>query len=97
GCLILLVSSMVAVLILMDEDPRGKAYRKYLVALQISSMAMDCWTDVYSPILQVNCRIIFSNSKIAEIFDVPSFFGGFIFLLGLLANAYFNCVYYRRT
>ncbi|GMT27391.1 hypothetical protein PFISCL1PPCAC_18688, partial [Pristionchus fissidentatus] len=81
---------------MFDDDPRGKAYRKYLMSLQVTSIALDWWFDIYSPILQMNCRIMFSNSRMAKIADVSSFFVCYIIFFRFVANSYFWCVYYRR-
>ncbi|GMT25640.1 hypothetical protein PFISCL1PPCAC_16937, partial [Pristionchus fissidentatus] len=96
GSLFLLVSVLVTLLIVFDRDPRGQEYRKHLLALQCSSIVADIFFAIYDPIMQFNCPLFFSNSTLGGIIDTPLFFAADLFLITLVAHAYFSCVYYRR-
>ncbi|KAF8354525.1 hypothetical protein PRIPAC_96148 [Pristionchus pacificus] len=105
GAILLSLNLLVCFLIIFVHDARGKVYRKYLLSLQVSSMLMDILSNTYTPILLVNCRIIFSDSWLARYVEI-SVFGASVIILFLavsntlfltVSNAYFACVYYRRS
>ncbi|GMR47244.1 hypothetical protein PMAYCL1PPCAC_17439, partial [Pristionchus mayeri] len=64
----------------MAEDSRGKGYRKNLFLLQATSTMMDILCTAYAPIIQVNCRAIFSDSLLAEFINFATFIVRLIFL-----------------
>ncbi|GMT02740.1 hypothetical protein PENTCL1PPCAC_24914, partial [Pristionchus entomophagus] len=86
----------VCLLILIDTDPRGKSYRKYLFSLQFFSTFADLFLSAYSLIVQINCPLIFSNSALSNIIDALTGSIIYITLMGQIAMSYLFCVYFRR-
>ncbi|KAF8374167.1 hypothetical protein PRIPAC_80596 [Pristionchus pacificus] len=97
GVLFFLVNSIVIFLILIYVDSRGRAYRKYLLPLQASSTLLDLFGNGYSPIIQVNCRALYSDSRLAEHVDIVTFITIEVFLFAEVGSFYFACFYYRRN
>ncbi|GMR51995.1 hypothetical protein PMAYCL1PPCAC_22190, partial [Pristionchus mayeri] len=72
GTVLFVLNACVCIVIIVDKDPRGKAYRKYLVALQDSSTASDLIINAYSPVVLLNCRMIYSDSFLAHYLSVST-------------------------
>ncbi|GMS81533.1 hypothetical protein PENTCL1PPCAC_3708, partial [Pristionchus entomophagus] len=70
GVIFFLINILVCFLILFDTDSRGKAYRKYLLSLQISSMILDITCNAYAPILLINSHIVYSDSWLVKHIDI---------------------------
>ncbi|KAF8362067.1 hypothetical protein PRIPAC_88990 [Pristionchus pacificus] len=87
GSIFLLFNMIVCLLIVLDSDSRGKAYRKYLLSLQFFSTLADAGMSAYSPFVQANCRVIYANSSLMIYFTCIAGIG----------SSYFYCVYYRRN
>ncbi|GMT21463.1 hypothetical protein PFISCL1PPCAC_12760, partial [Pristionchus fissidentatus] len=104
GVIFFSVNMLVCLLILFDRDPRGRSYRKYLLLLQCSSLLLDLNCNLYTPILQLNNLVIYSDSRLAQIVGMSAFLASFcsrfseieMVLLTEVLNVYFLCVYYRR-
>ncbi|GMR39071.1 hypothetical protein PMAYCL1PPCAC_09266, partial [Pristionchus mayeri] len=105
GVVLMFMNIIVCSLIMFDNDPRGKSYRKYIISLQISSMLMDVVLDAYVPILLINCRVIFSDSILAEYLDIVALISKImthsqilvVFFFCEAITCYFYCVFYRRA
>ncbi|GMT07748.1 hypothetical protein PENTCL1PPCAC_29922, partial [Pristionchus entomophagus] len=97
GVIFFIINLLVCLLIIVDVDSRGKYYRKYLFTLQASSTVLDIFCNVYAPIIQVNCRALYSDSLVAKHINIVAFITIEIFLFVEVANTYFYCVYYRRN
>ncbi|GMS94213.1 hypothetical protein PENTCL1PPCAC_16388, partial [Pristionchus entomophagus] len=104
GVVFFLINILVCFLIFFDTDPRGRIYRKYLMTLQISSMTLDLSGNIYTPIMLLNCRLLYSDSWIAHYIDINTF-GSINLILSQaivvcifaeVVVSYFACVYYRR-
>ncbi|GMR62263.1 hypothetical protein PMAYCL1PPCAC_32458, partial [Pristionchus mayeri] len=76
-----LFNVFVCSLIVLDNDSRGKTYRKYLFSLQFFSTIADIGLSAYIPFFQVNCRVIYADSFFANYFGM---------LLAMMA--YFVCI-----
>ncbi|GMT22159.1 hypothetical protein PFISCL1PPCAC_13456, partial [Pristionchus fissidentatus] len=97
GLTFFLLNVSLCLVIIFDSDVRGRGYRKYLIVLQTSSMTFDLFSNLYVPIIQVNCRILYSSSFLADYLDIVYFATIEVFLFGQVLCAYFACVYYRRN
>ncbi|KAF8361101.1 hypothetical protein PRIPAC_88024 [Pristionchus pacificus] len=97
GVIVFILNSLVAIVILTDKDSRATSYRFYLLALQVASLTVDALVDIYTPVLLMNCSLIFSNSLLAGYLDIITFFTiGLVFVTETI-TLYFYCVFYRRT
>ncbi|GMR45340.1 hypothetical protein PMAYCL1PPCAC_15535, partial [Pristionchus mayeri] len=97
GAVFFIVNLFVCLLIIIDSDPRGKSYRKYLFSLQASSTIFDLFSNVYTPFMLVNGRLIYSESFLAKHIDMVGFVAIEALLFAEVINFYFICVYYRRN
>ncbi|KAF8370727.1 hypothetical protein PRIPAC_77156 [Pristionchus pacificus] len=96
GSTLAIFNAFVCLLILLDTDPRGKSYRKYLFPLQFFSTLADLFMDWYSPYFQLNALLIYSNSSMATFLDIPAAFMIYLSLFGYVCSSYFCCVFYRQ-
>ncbi|KAF8374707.1 hypothetical protein PRIPAC_81136 [Pristionchus pacificus] len=70
GAISIAICALVSAFILVETDPRGKAYRKYLLFLQLSSISADIFMSTYSPFVMFNCRVMYGDSALAEWIEV---------------------------
>ncbi|KAF8374053.1 hypothetical protein PRIPAC_80482 [Pristionchus pacificus] len=96
GMLSFAFNSVMCLLILLDKDPRGKDYRKYMLSLQFFSTAADIFLSSYSLFVLINLPVAYSESALTHVFDALT--ACIIYVSGLteIAVSYFFCVYYRR-
>ncbi|KAF8361383.1 hypothetical protein PRIPAC_88306, partial [Pristionchus pacificus] len=80
-------------LIIPDADPRGKSFRKYLVSVQIASILPELWPNLYTPFIQLNSRLLYSDSFVAEYIDMSTATGIVPSIVYLVPNATLVALY----
>ncbi|GMR35589.1 hypothetical protein PMAYCL1PPCAC_05787, partial [Pristionchus mayeri] len=96
GPVFLSINTFVCLLIVLDTDAQGKVYRKYLFSLQFFSTLTDAFLSTQAPVMQMNCRLMYSESEIGNFIDTESATMIYVILFFGVSYAYFTCVYYRQ-
>ncbi|GMR61930.1 hypothetical protein PMAYCL1PPCAC_32125 [Pristionchus mayeri] len=97
GLIFFVFNLLVCVLVIVNTDSRGLAYRKYLFSLQLSSTLTDFITNAYSPFMLFNCRVFYSQVAFAKLFTFQSVMNIYFTCFFSVIFTYFCCVYYRRN
>ncbi|GMR35457.1 hypothetical protein PMAYCL1PPCAC_05652, partial [Pristionchus mayeri] len=96
GALTSFANVFLCILIAVDKDPRGKAFRKYIFSLQVSVTALDLLTNAYAVICPINCRLVYSDSALAHNVAMLTAIMVHTFTMCEIAISYSNCIYYKR-
>ncbi|GMR62861.1 hypothetical protein PMAYCL1PPCAC_33056, partial [Pristionchus mayeri] len=72
GATSFVISAVVCFLIVFDTDSRARSYRKYLFSLQFTSIATDLLMSTNSPFVMLNCRVMYTNSFVAEYIEIKN-------------------------
>ncbi|GMT03179.1 hypothetical protein PENTCL1PPCAC_25353, partial [Pristionchus entomophagus] len=97
GAVLFAVNGLVCMLTVVDSDPRGRTYRKYLLNLQILSTLADMFACSCSPFLQFNCIIIYADEGITSVVGLTVALMVYLTLYTQMVVAYFFCIFFRRN